>query len=109
MKLIDKRLLLRYILINITISSFLVLLLWYTARFLAGPLFYVKLVLYLPSFYILVFLRGVNNAVHFTTENTYRIVSFIFYLSVIALIQVIIFKIRKKRRLKSRTEKGDKQ
>jgi hypothetical protein len=97
MKPIDKRLLMRYILINIAASSSLVLILWYTGRFIEGVLFKIGLVLYLPSFYILVFLKGLNETLHFTTDTTELIVSFIFYSILIALIQLIIYKIRKKR------------
>jgi hypothetical protein len=97
MKLLDKRLLFRYIIINIIASSSLVFLLWYTGKFVTGILSYVKLVLYIPSFFILVFLKGLNETMHFTTYKVELLVSFIFYSLVIALIQVLIYKMRKKK------------
>lgn len=97
MKPINKRLLIRYFLINIAVSSFLVLILWYTGRFIEGVLYKIGLVLYLPSFYILVFLLGLNETMHFTTDNTELFVSFIFYSLLIALIQFFIYKRRKKK------------
>jgi hypothetical protein len=98
MKPIDKRLLIRYILINIAASSSLVLILWYTGRFIEGILYKIGLVLYLPSFYILVLLKGLNETMHFTTDSTELFVSFIFYSLLIAVIQIIIYKRRKKKK-----------
>ncbi len=100
MKPIDSRLLFRYIIINITASSLLVLLLWYTGRFIEGILYKIGLVLYLPSFYILVLIQGLNETMHFTSDNTELFVSFIFYSAVIALIQILIYRRRKKRQEK---------
>lgn len=96
MKSISRKLLLRYILFNIAASAFLLLILWYTGRFTEGILDKIGIVLYLPSFYILVLFQGLNETMHFTTYNTELIVSFIFYSAVIALIQIVIYKIRKK-------------
>jgi hypothetical protein len=101
MKPIDKRLMFRYIIINIIASTFLVLLLWYTGGVLKGILYYMNLVLYLPSFFILVLLKGLNETLHFTTYNTELMVSFIFYSLVIALIQIFIYKRKKKREANS--------
>jgi len=96
MKPIDKRLLVRYVLCNLSASSFLVLLMWYTGRVMKGIWDVVGIVLYAPSFIILSILRGMNEALHFTTYNMFLAVSFIFYSAVIALIQIFIYKRKKK-------------
>ena len=95
MKLLNKTLLLSYIFSNLGMSLFFVLLQWYTARFLEGPLHYVNLLLYLPSFYILVLIKGVNETLHFTTYRTELIVSYTFYAFVIAIFQMIIYIMRR--------------
>ena len=97
MRQIDKSLLFRYIMINLVASSLIALVLWYTGRFIEGICFSIKLILGAPSFFIVALLTGMNNAMHFTTQNTYRIVSFIFYSAVIALIQLIIYKQKRER------------
>ncbi len=97
MKLIDKRLLFWYIVINLAISSLIVMVLWYTGRFIEGIGFSIKLILRAPSFIILSIVGGINYAMHFARENTFRLVSFIFYSLLIAIIQVFIYKRREKR------------
>ncbi len=97
MKSISRKLLLRYILFNIAASAFLLLILWYTGRFTEGILDKIGLVLYLPSFYILVLFQGLNETMHFTDYSTELLVSYFFYSSVIALIEVIIYKLKKRR------------
>lgn len=92
---LDKRKLLRYVAINFVFSLSIVLFLWYTGRFVKGILFYVGLFLDMPAFIIISFIGGINNAMHFTPENIYRVVSFIFYSLLIALIQIFIYKRRK--------------
>ncbi len=75
----------------------LVLLMWYSGRFIKGILDYIGIVLYAPSFLIVALLQGMNTAMHFTTYRTYLIVSFIFYSLVIATAQWIFYKRKKKR------------
>jgi hypothetical protein len=98
MKLIDKDRLLRYIITNIVISSLIFLVKLYSGPFIEGPWFTVKLFLDAPAFIIIALLKGVNSALHFTTENLYRIVSFIFYSTVIAMIQILIYKNKRRSR-----------
>jgi len=95
-KPLNKRKLFKYIIVNLTISSLIIFILWYTGRFIEGILFYIGLVLDLPAFIIIAFIEGTNNAMHFTSENIYRVVSFIFYSFLIALIQLFIHKRRNK-------------
>lgn len=83
--------------INLCTSALLVLLIWYTSKFLEGILHYIRLILGAPSFFILLFLKGPTNVMHFTSENTFRLVSFIFYSLVIALVQIIILKKKKRK------------
>jgi membrane-bound ClpP family serine protease len=86
-----------YALINFFLSSSIVFIVWYTARFRTGILHFLGLILYAPGFYILFLTTGPNYAMHFATENTFRFVSFIFYSLLIGLIQIIIYKRRKKK------------
>ena len=95
--LIRNRVLFWCILINLPISAFLTFLVWYTGRFLEGPLHYVGSLLYAPSFFILFLLKGPNYAMHFVTERLFLIVSFGIYSVIIALVQIII--LRKKRNI----------
>ena len=76
---ISKKALFAHIVVNFGSSAILVLLIWYTSRFLEGTLHYVRLILGAPSFFILLFLKGPTNVMHFTSENTFRLVSFVFY------------------------------
>jgi len=107
MKPIDKRLLMRYILVNIFASSLLVLLLWYAGKFKEGLFFYIGLVLYIPIFCILVFIQGLNKTMHFTAYHTELFVGFIFYSAVISLIQIVIYKIRKKKEVRGAKDGAD--
>lgn len=99
MKATNKKLLF-YIAINFLLTSALVLLQWYTGGFLEGFRASVGRVLFTPGFLILFFLIGPTKAMHFTTYNTYLVVSFIFYSTVIALIQIFIYRRKKKKELK---------
>jgi hypothetical protein len=96
MKPTDKKRLFRYIIVNLTISLAIVLVLWWTGGFIEGIWFYVQVILITPSFIILSLIGGINYAMHFAREITFRVVSFIFYSAVIALIQMFIYKRRKK-------------
>ncbi len=98
---LSKKTLITYIIINLSASAILVLLIWYTSRFLEGTLHYIRLILGAPSFFILFFLKGPTNAMHFTSETTFRLVSFVFYSLIIALIQIIILKKKKKKKAKA--------
>ncbi len=82
---------------NVATSSLMVLILWYTGRFIEGILFYIGLILYSPGFIILSAIGGPNYAMHFAREITFRLVSFIFYSLLIAIIQVFIYKRREKK------------
>jgi len=89
----DNKKILRYIIINISITSIIVFLIWFLASLgRRGILFYVLFIFYMPSFLILSLFKGVVETMHFTPSETFLLVSFIFYSSVIALIQVIIYK-----------------
>ena len=92
MKPLDKRFLHSYIIINFLISFLIVLVLWYSGSAIEGVWFKVNLILGLPGFLIIALTRGMNNAMHFTTENTFRCVNFIFYSLLIAFIQTCIHK-----------------
>jgi hypothetical protein len=96
MKSVDKSLF-RHIMINLALSSLIVLLMWYIGGSIKGLLFDIKLILDAPSFIIVAIFKGVNAAMHFTSDNTYRAISFIFYSIFIALIQIIIYKRRIKK------------
>lgn len=94
----DKRFIAQNIIINIVISSVLVSLMWYTGRFIKGPLDMIGGILFTPAFFILFLLKGPTSAMHFTTYNTYLVVGFVFYSAAIALIQILFYKRRRKKR-----------
>lgn len=98
MKLTLNKTILRYAIFNILISSTLVFLIGYTARFREGVLHYLRLALYAPGFFILFLLIGPTKAMHFTTYKTFLVTSFIFYSTVIAFIQILIYKRRKSKK-----------
>ena len=107
---VSNRKLLYYGVINLSVTSVLVLILWYTGGFLVGIRAFVGRTLFTPSFFILFLLLGPTKAMHFTTYNTYLVVSFIFYSALIALIQVFIYKRKKKNELKRKgSEQEDRQ
>jgi hypothetical protein len=83
-----------FVLLNFFISFSTVLFIKYCSRYLDGILHYMGLYLHAPSFFILVVILGPNNAVHFTRQITYDIVSFMFFSFVIAIAQIIYIKIK---------------
>jgi hypothetical protein len=97
---ISNKVLFLCILINLSISAFLAFLMWYTGRFLEGPLHYIGGILFAPSFFILFLLKGSNYAMHFATERLFLTVSFSFYSIIIALVQIIILKQKTKTKKK---------
>jgi len=95
---INKKLLLIYLLLNLVITSLIVFLADYLILFRTGILSHIRFILNAPSYIILFIIRGVSDTLHFTSDRIFLIVSFIFYSIVIALIQIFIYKWRKKRR-----------
>lgn len=91
---------------NLAISSFIVLALWYTGGFIKGILSKIGLILFAPGFIILLFLqmvfqgKGEWEALHDYSYKTLLVISFIFYSAVIAMIQIFIYKRRRKRQEK---------
>lgn len=102
MKSANKMFVARYVVTNFVLTSLILLIMLYVGGSIEGVKFYVKFILRAPSFFTLVLLRGFNDTLHFTAENTFRIVSFIFYSLVIALIQLAIYKRRKNEGQKTR-------
>lgn len=100
-KSISNNLLFCYVIINFSISSTLTFLMWYTGKFLEGVLHYIGYILFLPSFQIISLFRGVNATMHYTHYQTFLIVSFIFYSLVIALIQAIILRRKRRKQIKT--------
>ncbi len=103
MKVTNKRLL-HYAAINLLLTAALVLLQWYTGGFLEGFRASIGRVLFTPGFFILFLLLGPTKAMHFATYNTYLVVSFIFYSAVIALIQVLVYRRRRKKAEQEKTK-----
>jgi hypothetical protein len=96
-KLISNKQLICQVIINLFASSVLVFIEWYTARFLEGILHYIGVILFAPSFFILFLLKGPTDAMHFTGDKVFHLVSFISYSLIIAVIQTIIFKLKRKK------------
>lgn len=97
MGLMKNKILLWGIIINLSSSFLIVVLIWYTGRFLQGLLYHIGLVLWAPSFFVIFLLKGPTNAMHFTRDTTFLLVSFISYVIIIALIETIVFKWKKRR------------
>ncbi|MCL4476729.1 MAG: hypothetical protein M1508_10965 [Nitrospirae bacterium] len=102
MKLIGERIKLRHIVINLAITSILVFFIYFlSGPYVKGLLFHIGAILSMPSFLIISLFIGAWEAMHFVPFILDKLVSFIFYSAVIALIQVIVFKWRKKRKDKA--------
>lgn len=97
MKLICNSIL-RFVGINLFITSLLVFLLWYSGKFTEGVLFYIGVVLDIPVFFVISLFRGMNVAMHFTTYKTFIVVSIIFYSILIAFVQLVFIKFNKRKR-----------
>lgn len=100
-KSISNKILFWHTIINLFLSLALTFLMWYPVRSFGIILNYIGYVLFIPSFYIISLFKGVNAAMHFTRDRTYLLVSFIFYSLVIALIQVIILKKKRRKQTKA--------
>jgi len=100
----NKRVFVRYLIINLLLSSLLFSLMTYTGRYYKGLLSYISMALLAPSFFILAIFKGVNDAMHFTAERTYDIVSFISYLVIIAIVQVFIYRRKHKGEAREKNE-----
>jgi hypothetical protein len=93
---------LKHIIINIGITSFLVLfIMWILPKILSefvdkDILSYIVGVLFIPSLLIFSFFKGLWGAMHNVSFKIHLGVSFIFYSAVIALMQIFIYKQRKK-------------
>lgn len=98
MKPIDKRLFWKYVLLNLGLASLLVFLMDYLVLFRKGLLSYIGFILNAPSYLILFIIIGPTNTLHFISDRTFLIVSFIFYSVLIALIQVFVYRRKRKRR-----------
>lgn len=86
------------IIINLSLSSVIVFFIWFLSGLgVRGLLFYLLAIMYMPSFLIVSLFKGPNYAMHFASFNTFIVVSFIFYSLLIALIQVIVYKLKKRK------------
>lgn len=84
-----------FLIINSLAGSLILTFLIRYTNSLKGPLNYIGYVLFLPSYLIISLFKGVNEAMHFTRYSTFLWVSFIFYSFFIALIQLIILKMKR--------------
>lgn len=104
MKPIDKELF-KSVIINLLLSFFIVVAMWYTGGFIKGMLSKIGVILFTPGFLFLVLLKiifrgeGAMEAMDDYSYKTLLIVSFIFYSSIIALIQMFVYKWKKKKKL----------
>lgn len=98
---------LKYIVINIGITSFLLFFAVWILPLILAKIISEKMAAYiagtflLPGYFIILLFKRVSEGawggMHNVSFRTYFIVSFVFYSAVIALIQVIVYKRRKKR------------
>jgi hypothetical protein len=79
--------LINYIFFNISFSTILVLIYWFSGRFPKGILFYIDFILYTPGFLLISILKGINHAMHYTTLKSFLIYSFIAYALIIGVLQ----------------------
>ena len=87
-----------FVFINLSTTTVFVFLMWFISKyFVKGLLNSVGYILFLPSFLMISLFRNVNVALHYTTRETFLLVSFIFYSLVIATAQWILYKRKKKR------------
>ena len=95
-----KKMIYRSIITNLSITSILVFIFWFIFTRVGeeGILSYIGLLLYIPVFLVISVFAGAWAAMHSVSSKTYLFVSFIFYSSVIALIQIFVLKWRKKRK-----------
>ncbi len=89
--------LLKYLLINIVATSFIVFLADYLLLFRTGVLSQIRFLLNAPSYIILFILQGVSDTLHFTSDRSFLIVSFIFYSALIAVIQLVYYRRSRKK------------
>jgi hypothetical protein len=92
---INKKTIVLQLIINLTLSSGLVMLLWYCRGYVEGVWFELGLILFTPTFYVLVLIKGVNYTMHFISEKVILTVSFTIYAVIIAVLQVAFHRIRK--------------
>lgn len=92
-KLISNNKLLFHVIINLTLSSSLVLLKSYCGGYIEGVCYEVGLVLSLPAFYLLALITGVNYTMHFVSAMVFKLVSFILYVLIIAALQFAFIKL----------------
>ncbi len=95
------------IILNLSITSILVFIFWFIFTKVGGEgiLSYIGLLLYMPIFLIISVVTGAWAAMHSISSKTYLFVGFIFYSLLIALIQIFIYK-RKKRKRQETCSKG---
>lgn len=86
----------KHIIINFSISSVIVLIIWSSLVFMSKTtstlLYFLWTALSIPSFFINYYFKGYEGG----TTITYLLSSFIFYSLFIAIIQSIIFRIKKR-------------
>lgn len=88
-----------HIVINLLLTSSIMSALWYTGPAIEGIKFKIKLILSAPSFFIVLLTRGPNNAMHFTSEIIFDVISFIFYSGLIGAAQLLVYVRSKKKEL----------
>jgi len=97
LKAIDKKILFRYLAVNIAITAVLLLIIYLTGPYIKGPFFTIKVILSFPGFIFLSLLTGINNVMHFATEKTQMLTDGIVYSLFIGTIQRWFYLRRNKR------------
>jgi hypothetical protein len=107
LKAIDKKILFRYLTVNIAITAVPLLIIHLTGSNIKGPYFNVGVVLSFPGFIFLSLLTGINNVMHFATDKTQMLADVIVYSLLIGTIQRWFYLRRNKRTQSSATNSGN--
>ena len=92
LKAIDKRILIRYLALNIAVTTIPVLIIYLTAPYIKGPFSTIGLIVSFPGWIFLSLITGINNAMHFATYKTHLLADGIVYSLFIGLIQIWFYR-----------------
>ena len=94
----EKKVKLQHIIVNLVLTSVTVFAIYYlSGPHVKGLLFHIGAILSMPSFLIVSLFMGPWKAMHSVPFILDKLINFIFYSAVTALIQLVIYKRKKKR------------
>lgn len=99
MTMLTSRRLINHIALNLLISGLLLSIKWNLDKYNEGILFYFKLILAAPSFFIIMLIMGPNYAMHFTIYKLELSVSFGLYSIMVGIMQLLYLVYSNKKKL----------